>query len=339
VHQHTLWNIAYDKALLGEREFLDTAAAAEGGGEGKKRSASPEVISERLAARGYTLADVLALHLNRVDRNQERYTPEFIVNLVADFEEIVRTADAESERASGELGVERESGVGTPKATTTTTTTTSSGISADLGPELEIAKGTPLMRAPSEGTAKLMECCLCLSPMKNPISRNCGHSACKICLEGMFASGGRQCPLCMAQISSESKNNMHVNIVLRELILKAYPLLATEMLLDAEKEEQARKSDPSFNSPRHCGNWSACGGNVHGISNCRGSGNCGSSCRSCGASTHWTCCGSTERDSTKCMGPITSAQAQENDRLLRLVTRNDPVAIKDIAGLLGGAFK
>ncbi len=291
------------------------------------------------------MTDVLALHLNRVDKNQQRYTPEFIVKLVADFEEIVRTADAESELECSELGIERKREIAAeadcvPKTSTaTTTSTTDKGISADLGPELQIAHGMPLTRAPSEGTAKLMECCLCLSPMKNPISLNCGHSACKACLEDMFKCGRRNCPLCLAQISSETKNNMHVNIVLRELILKAYPLLASEMLLEAELEEQARKSDQSFGVPSHCGNWGACGGNLHGVSNCRGSGNCGSMCRNCGAGTHWTCCGSTEQDSTMCIGPITPTQAKDNDRLLRLVKRDDPVAIKDIFGLSGGAFR
>jgi hypothetical protein len=341
---NTLWKIVHEKALQGESP--QTAAATNGATEddaGLKGSASPEVISERLQARGYTMTDILALHLNRVDKNQRRYTPEFIVKLVADFEEIVRSADAESELGMGmgrEIGVETDD---VPKttatATATTTSTTEKGIASDLGPVLEIARGVPLARAPSEGTARLMECCLCLGPMKNPVSLNCGHSSCKTCIEGMLKSGGRHCPICRAHISSESQNNMHVNIVLKELILKAYPLLAVEMLLEAKEEEQARKCDPSFDSPRHCGNWSACGGNVQGVSNCRGAGNCGSSCRGCGASTHWTCCGSADRNSEKCVGPITPAQAQENDRLLRLVQRNDPVPIKDIVGLVGGAFR
>ena len=89
---------------------------------------------------------------------------------------------------------------------------------------------------------------------------------------------------------------------------------------------------------RHVGDWSACGGNIFGVSACSGSGNCSSLCRDCGASTHWTCCGSSDASSTNCSGPnpISLAQAKENDRLFRTIIRKVPVPCRQIQGLSGG---
>jgi hypothetical protein len=88
----------------------------------------------------------------------------------------------------------------------------------------------------------------------------------------------------------------------------------------------------------HVGSWDGCGGNISGRSACAGNGNCSSLCLNCGARSHWTCCGSSDKSSSTCCGPIMPSQAQENDRLFRLVVRDVPVSCCDIKGLSGGAF-
>jgi hypothetical protein len=88
----------------------------------------------------------------------------------------------------------------------------------------------------------------------------------------------------------------------------------------------------------HVGSWDGCGGNVLGRSACAGDGNCSPLCLNCGARSHWTCCGSSDKSSTTCCGPILPSQAKENDRLFRLVVRDVPVSCCDIKGLSGGAF-
>ena len=62
----------------------------------------------------------------------------------------------------------------------------------------------------------------------------------------------------------------------------------------------------------HSGSFRGCGGNPVGISNCKGGGNCGNYCRSCGAHTHWSCCGSTDPGSTHCLSHVSAEQAVLN---------------------------
>ena len=91
-------------------------------------------------------------------------------------------------------------------------------------------------------------------------------------------------------------------------------------------------------SPAHIGSWDGCGGNFLGVSACAGDGNCSPQCVNCGARSHWTCCGSNDKDSKTCSGAINTLQATENDRLFRLVVRPQPVACRTIQGLSGGQF-
>ena len=53
-----------------------------------------------------------------------------------------------------------------------------------------------------------------------------------------------------------------------------------------------------------------------GFANCIGDGKCKNSgdgqCLNCGAGTHWSCCGSTEAQSSWCLGDITLEQAERN---------------------------
>ena len=93
-----------------------------------------------------------------------------------------------------------------------------------------------------------------------------------------------------------------------------------------------------FPTPLHVGSWDGCGGNVCGVSACAGFGNCSPQCVNCGARSHWTCCGSDDKDSKTCTGAINTSQATENDRLFRLVVRAQPVPCRSIRGLSGGQF-
>lgn len=66
---------------------------------------------------------------------------------------------------------------------------------------------------------------------------------------------------------------------------------------------------------QHPGSWSGCGGNPKGTPHCAGSGNCSGDCKDCGASTHWTCCASTEEDSEHCGPGVTKEQAVANAKI------------------------
>lgn len=64
--------------------------------------ASPEVIAERMAKLGYTMTDILALYMDRIDRVNTRYTRDFTTKLVKDFDYVVETADEEVENLVSE---------------------------------------------------------------------------------------------------------------------------------------------------------------------------------------------------------------------------------------------
>jgi hypothetical protein len=66
--------------------------------------ASPDVISEQLTKLGYTMSDVLALYLNRIDRNIPRNTRDYTNKLIKDFATVVNDADMEEKRSYEERG-------------------------------------------------------------------------------------------------------------------------------------------------------------------------------------------------------------------------------------------
>ena len=51
---------------------------------------------------GYTMTDILSLYLNRINRDDPRYTREFTEKLVNDFDDIVENADEEIENETTE---------------------------------------------------------------------------------------------------------------------------------------------------------------------------------------------------------------------------------------------
>ena len=76
-------------------ETVDESDDDEYNREEMDRLASPQVIAERMSNMGYTMADILSLYLNRIDRDDLRYTRAFTNKLVKDFDEVVVTADEE----------------------------------------------------------------------------------------------------------------------------------------------------------------------------------------------------------------------------------------------------
>jgi hypothetical protein len=67
----------------------------------------------------------------------------------------------------------------------------------------------------------------------------------------------------------------------------------------------------------HCGSWTGCGGNPDGTAVCTGSGNCSPHCKNCGSNTHYTCCGSTNRNSIYCRFGMQKATALRNVSICR----------------------
>ncbi len=75
---------------------------------------------------------------------------------------------------------------------------------------------------------------------------------------------------------------------------------------------------PQYTGPRfrHVGTDSGCGGNFDGMVRCSGSGNCSGDCQSCGAGSHWTCCGASTANGSMCAEFISPSAAQHNTSLL-----------------------
>ena len=96
-----------------------------------------------------------------------------------------------------------------------------------------------LGRAMSGGPEKLFECSICLSPMNDPVTLPCGHSACKEpCLDRWFESKDK-CPVCRAIVPERIRRDLHVAINMKDLINKAYPGLGAER--EAQKVEEAAR--------------------------------------------------------------------------------------------------
>ena len=55
-----------------------------------------------MAKLGYTMTDILALYMDRIDRVNTRYTRDFTTKLVKDFDYVVETADEEVENLVSE---------------------------------------------------------------------------------------------------------------------------------------------------------------------------------------------------------------------------------------------
>ena len=96
--------------------------------------------------------------------------------------------------------------------------------------------------SPSDAIAALLVCCVCLDPMYNPATLTCGHNGCKTCLDRCLKVK-LQCPMCRYDISRSNRDNLNVNLTLKDMIDNAYPLLAEERKLQEEEEIERNRSD------------------------------------------------------------------------------------------------
>jgi hypothetical protein len=87
----------------------------------------------------------------------------------------------------------------------------------------------PLFRSPSDSTAILLECPVCLEPMtEDPVSLSCGHTAMKTCLLKVFETSTK-CPTCRTEIRPEERRNLHININMRDIARRQYREITPEM--------------------------------------------------------------------------------------------------------------
>lgn len=93
------------------------------------------------------------------------------------------------------------------------------------------------------------------------------------------------------------------------------------------------RTDRRIGAP-HPGTWGGCGGNPEGVAWCLGGDACSDACDACGASTHWSCCGSTDGGSTRCTlsGALDDAQAAANAAACK-ARADEPRLVKNIPGV------
>ncbi|XP_053716172.1 E3 ubiquitin/ISG15 ligase TRIM25-like [Synchiropus splendidus] len=84
-----------------------------------------------------------------------------------------------------------------------------------------------------EARAELLSCSICLDLLKDPVTLNCGHSFCQVCVEGYWDSEGErniyQCPQCRRTFTSRPL--LQKNVMLAELVeeLKKTGLQAADL--------------------------------------------------------------------------------------------------------------
>jgi len=97
--------------------------------------------------------------------------------------------------------------------------------------------------------------------------------------------------------------------------------------------KELEQTEPENGTFSHPGTWTGCGGNIDGHVSSGGSGNCGESCSNCGKSTHWSCCGDTNKNSTKCKDHIQHKQALKNMSIFYFGTNQNRVAVCELEGI------
>ena len=98
-----------------------------------------------------------------------------------------------------------------------------------------------------------------------------------------------------------------------------------------------RGGAPHVAAPRvaHTGSLSGCGGNPAGFPGTRGGGNCSSTtCRDCGAHTHYTCCGMRAAAGAQCPAGFSAAQAARNVAAFRRRGHTGRVVANALPGVL-----
>jgi len=77
-------------------------------------------------------------------------------------------------------------------------------------------------------------CGVCLEVLNEPVTLTCQHNFCKICLHKALKTNCL-CPSCREAVPGKIRDNLRVNLLLQESILKLVPSVA-------EKREQARQA-------------------------------------------------------------------------------------------------
>ncbi|XP_053716090.1 E3 ubiquitin/ISG15 ligase TRIM25-like [Synchiropus splendidus] len=84
-----------------------------------------------------------------------------------------------------------------------------------------------------EARAEVLSCSICLDLLKDPVTLNCGHSFCQVCVEGYWDSESErniyQCPQCRQTFTSRPR--LQKNVMLAELVeeLKKTGLQAADL--------------------------------------------------------------------------------------------------------------
>ncbi|XP_053715550.1 tripartite motif-containing protein 16-like [Synchiropus splendidus] len=84
-----------------------------------------------------------------------------------------------------------------------------------------------------EARAEVLSCSICLELLKDPVTLNCGHSFCQVCVEGYWDSEGERnicrCPQCRQTFTSRPR--LQKNVMLAELVeeLKKTGLQAADL--------------------------------------------------------------------------------------------------------------
>jgi len=96
---------------------------------------------------------------------------------------------------------------------------------------------TPMDSKAVSAFESVLECPLCLNLFCEPISINCGHTFCRVCLVSSLRKHKKQCPLCRAacSIGAEDAKDASVNNVIKQMCIDLLPEKYQERLLEAEE--------------------------------------------------------------------------------------------------------
>lgn len=113
-----------------------------------------------------------------------------------------------------------------------------------MSKEVPVSEGE---RAPSEEVkasqgwrerfSNTLQCSLCLDLMYEPVSINCGHSFCRLCISSSLARHKKACPTCRAPCDPEDLGE--VNNVIKQFSALAFPELYQARALEDEEKKSS----------------------------------------------------------------------------------------------------
>ncbi len=77
----------------------------------------------------------------------------------------------------------------------------------------------------------MFDCPCCMDTLNVPVTLPCGHTACKCCLQTWFRDAKNDCPICRSKVSSQQQNELHINIILEDILSMIYPDLVEKRRL------------------------------------------------------------------------------------------------------------